>query len=127
MHSPLGHSGTHCWARPSRRMRISLTITVREFVSLRAQAALVDSRLVIPFLWLSAHASMRKLPALHKVWDTIVATDAEAMGWAKFEQLCAVVLSLRLSVLADHFRDLHRENRRSALQASCWRWCPTPS
>lgn len=47
------------------------------------------------------------MPALYKVWDTIVATDAEAMGWALFEQLCAVVLSLRLSVLVDHHRDLH--------------------
>lgn len=117
----LGNSSGEVLALPSGALKYALLgttvkedmhipgtqITVHQFVSLRAQAALVDSKLVIPFLWLSAHASMRKLPALYKVWDTIVATDAEAMGWALFEQLCAVVLSLRLGVLADHHRDLH--------------------
>lgn len=102
-------------------------VTIEELVYRRSQAVLEPSgRLVIPFLWLSAHVSHFKQhdAVLKKLHELLYPPAEPALGWDKFEVFCARVMGLRVTVLGELQRSrAELDTTAGALLAGVrWAW-----
>lgn len=77
-----------------------------EDILARALATIVDGRLVMPFLWLAAHASKRRDPLAQQLCTMLCDPGAPAMEWKPFEDFVALALALRVAATHEQGKPL---------------------